>query len=133
LLFSILREQKVMLVTFTSSESGTMLMFAEVARPFLKAMGKDCSARGVITQTEMPAALAAIERYLATLSAAESAPKTEGEEEENPAKPRISAAQRAWPLREMLARTLKSKKESHIVWEASADFSEDEDAAHSAE
>ncbi|MDR2624921.1 MAG: DUF1840 domain-containing protein [Zoogloeaceae bacterium] len=118
-----------MLVTFTSSESGTMLMFAEVARPFLKAMGKDCSARGVITQAEMPAAIAAIERYLKTLSTAKSAPKAKEkeEEEEDPAKPRVSAAQRAWPLLDMLARSLKSKKESHILWEASADFSEDED------
>ncbi|MDR0735997.1 MAG: DUF1840 domain-containing protein [Zoogloeaceae bacterium] len=118
-----------MLVTFTSSESGTMLMFAEVARPFLKAMGKDCGAKGVITQAEMPAAIAAIERYLKTLPA----PKTNADtEEENPDRPRISPAQRAWPLLDMLMRTLKSKKESHIVWEASADFSGEDDAPRAA-
>ncbi|MDR3159548.1 MAG: DUF1840 domain-containing protein [Zoogloeaceae bacterium] len=117
-----------MLVTFTSSESGTMLMFAEVARPFLKAMGKDCRARGVITQAEMPAAIAAIERHLKTLSTSKSAPRTEGkEEEDDPDKPRVSAAQRAWPLLDMLSRSLKSKKESHIIWEASTDFFKEEE------
>ncbi|MDR1350990.1 MAG: DUF1840 domain-containing protein [Zoogloeaceae bacterium] len=114
-----------MLVTFTSSESGTMLMFAEVARPFLKAMGKACTARGVITRAEMPAAIAAIERYLKTLPAPK--PDPEEAEAEKPPVPRIGAAQRAWPLLDMLARTARSKRESHILWEASADFAGEED------
>jgi hypothetical protein len=115
-----------MLVTFISSESGTLLMFARDARPFLKAMGKDCAARGVITQAEMPAAIARIERYLQTLPAPRRDPETDTEAEK-PSMPRVSAAQRAWPLLDMLARTAKSKKESHILWEASADFAGEDD------
>ncbi|MDR2365712.1 MAG: DUF1840 domain-containing protein [Zoogloeaceae bacterium] len=123
-----------MLVTFTSSESGAMLMYARDARPFLKAMGKNCSARGVITQAEMPAAIMHIERYLRTLPAPRPEPVTDDMDAEagKPPVPRVSAAQRAWPLLDMLARTAKSKKESHILWEASADFAEEDDARDAA-
>jgi hypothetical protein len=119
-----------MLVTFTSSETGAMLMFAETARPFFKAMGRACTPQGVITQAEMPAAIKAIERYLQTLSAPAPVPAMDAdtEEEASSAPPRVGAAQRAWPLLDMLARTAKSRKESFILWEAPADFSEEEDA-----
>ncbi|MDR0672059.1 MAG: DUF1840 domain-containing protein [Zoogloeaceae bacterium] len=113
-----------MLVTFTSSESGTMVMFAEVARPFLRAMGKECRAQGVITRAEMPAAIAAIERHLEACATPK--PDTD-EEEEHPSAPRVGLAQRAWPLLNMLARTLKSGKDGHILWKAAADFSEGDD------
>ena len=46
-----------MLVTFTSSETGELMMFADVARTLLQAVGKETSRRGTFTRDEMlPAA-----------------------------------------------------------------------------
>ncbi|MDR3055146.1 MAG: DUF1840 domain-containing protein [Zoogloeaceae bacterium] len=113
-----------MLVTFTSSESGSFFIFADTVRPFLKAIGKECAARGVITQPEMLPAVAALERYLQDCAAAsEPDPKEEEKNEDLPAMSRpVSPTSRAWPLIDMLTRSAKSKKASHIVWEAAADF-----------
>ncbi|GHU40878.1 hypothetical protein AGMMS50289_03100 [Betaproteobacteria bacterium] len=113
-----------MLVTFTSSESGSFFIFSDTVRPFLKAIGKECTARGVITQAEMRPAVVALERYLAALAAAsEPDPEAEEKNEELPAMTRpVSPTSRAWPLIDMLTRSAQSKKESHIVWEAAGDF-----------
>lgn len=46
-----------MLVKFTSSTSGQIMMFAQVARQLLELVGKDCSARGVITTEQLPEAI----------------------------------------------------------------------------
>jgi hypothetical protein len=116
-----------MLVTFTSSETGSFVMFADAARPLLKAMGKTCSAQGVITQPEMQPAIAALHRYLEDCARApEDAPEAKGQDEEPSAhsamsRP-VSPASRAWPLIDMLTRSAKRKKESHVVWSAAADF-----------
>lgn len=47
-----------MLVKFTSSTSGQIMMFAQVARQMLEILGKDCNARGVITSEQLPDAIA---------------------------------------------------------------------------
>jgi hypothetical protein len=46
-----------MLVKFISSTSGQIMMFAAVARQLLDILGKDCSARGVITTEQLPEAI----------------------------------------------------------------------------
>jgi hypothetical protein len=117
-----------MLVTFASSETGSFVMFADAARPLLKTLGKTCSAKGVITKPEMQPAIAALQRYLENAVATpdnrpEAKQEQQDEEQEQPALSRpVSAASRAWPLIDMLTRSAKSKKESHIVWSAAADF-----------
>ncbi|MGB4467920.1 MAG: DUF1840 family protein [Azovibrio sp.] len=111
-----------MLVKFISSETGEMVMKEDTARPLLKAMGKACSAQGVITKGEMQPAVEALKRYLSACSGQE--PKLSAEEEAGiPAMDRpVGMQQRAWPLINMLNRTAHAKKESHILWEAAADF-----------
>jgi hypothetical protein len=111
-----------MIVKFISSEAGEMVMMTETARPLLQAMGKTCQAEGVITRSEIPVLVAALERYLDTVAPTE-APLSEAEEAATPAMTRrVSIRQRAWPLLKMLNRTAQSRKESHIVWKAAADF-----------
>lgn len=113
-----------MLVKFISSETGEMVMLAETARPLLQAMGKECLAKGVITKGEMPEAIAALNRYL-DMNTPQEPQLSEEEEADIPAMARpVGMKQRAWPLLNMLGRTAQSKKESHILWEAAADFSE---------
>ena len=117
-----------MLVKFISSETGEMVMMAETARPLLKAMGKECSARGVMTKGEMLLAVEALKRYLSARSGLE--PQlSEEEEAEIPAMARpVGMQQRAWPLINMLNRTAQARKESHVTWEAAADFDTEPEA-----
>lgn len=111
-----------MIVKFISSESGEMVMMSDIARPLLKAIGKTCEAQGVIAKSEMLEAAAALERYLDTVAPQE-APLSEEEEANTPPMARpVSLRQRAWPFIKMLNRTARSKKDSHILWKAAADF-----------
>lgn len=114
-----------MIVTFTSSETGELLMFADVARTLLQALGKETTARGTFTRDEMAPAAAALRQAVAR-AAADSAATGEAEEEEEEGGPRqepvITLGQRAWPFIDMLERTGRSGPEAHIVWQAAADF-----------
>lgn len=47
-----------MLVRLTSNTSGEMIMFAEHARRLFEIVGKECTARGVFTTEQLPAAIA---------------------------------------------------------------------------
>jgi len=104
-----------MLVTFRSSEAGEMFMMADIARPLLQAIGKPCTAKGVIDKSEVPTAVAALERLTQHTP--------EAEEEEGKPLP-ISLRQRVWPFIQLLNRTRQAKKEGRIIWEAAADFEE---------
>ncbi len=117
-----------MLVKFISSETGEMVMMADVARPLLQAMGKECLARGVITQGEMLLAAQALERHVEQGSAGEQLPDEEEEAEIPPMARPVGLKQRAWPLINMLRRTAAARKESRILWEAAADFATDPQA-----
>ncbi|MCL2525357.1 MAG: DUF1840 domain-containing protein [Betaproteobacteria bacterium] len=111
-----------MIVTFTSSETGELLMFAETARTILQALDKETTARGTFTQAEMLPAAAALREAVAR---AAEAPVDEDEEEEEPGakkEPVITLGQRAWPFIDMLERTARSGPKAHIVWLAAADF-----------
>lgn len=118
-----------MLVKFNSSEAGKIIMYAEHARPLLKAMGHDCRAHGAITQPELPVALARLRAGLAELEKAAAAAQGEAgnqdDEEEIAAgkKPEpIPISRRAWPLIEMLERTAKAGDDAFVTWDAAADF-----------
>ncbi|MCX8145281.1 MAG: DUF1840 domain-containing protein [Azovibrio sp.] len=111
-----------MLVKFISSETGEMVMLAETARVLLKAIGKTCSAQGVITKAEMPLAIEALKRHVAAQAAQEACLSEEEEAAIPPMARPVGIAQRAWPLINMLGRTARARNDSHIVWEAAADF-----------
>jgi hypothetical protein len=108
-----------MLVTFTSSETGELMMFAEVAGALLRAAGKETLRRGAFTRDEMEAAArvlrAAVERAGAPPPAARD---DAGETGEAP----VALGPRAWPLIDMLERTARGGPHANIVWEAAADF-----------
>jgi hypothetical protein len=114
-----------MIVKFISSETGEMVMMAETARALLKAIGKSCTAEGVLVKSEIPLAVTMLTRYLERL--APEKPEADGEAANtgnagNAPVARVSLRQRAWPFLKMLNRTAQSRKESHITWKAAADF-----------
>lgn len=106
-----------MLVTFTSSETGELMMFADVARVLLQALGKETTARGAFTRDEMAPAASALRQAVAR---AEAPPVDDGEEAGK--EPVVALGQRAWPFIDMLERSARGGPEASIVWKAAADF-----------
>ena len=121
-----------MLVRFTSSTSGDMLMFAEHTRWLFSIIGKECSARGVFTCEQLPAAIAKLKSAIAEdnrelREAAQRAheeglelDEDENDEEHKAGRAGIHLAQRATPLIHLMEWTLKEK--GFILWEAECDF-----------
>lgn len=108
-----------MLVRFMSSETGELMMFAEVAHQLLAAIGKECTARGTFTVEEMLPAAQALKN--AVQRGEEPQSGTEEEEEPGKEKP-VALRQRAWPLIDMLERTARGGQRANIIWEAPRDF-----------
>lgn len=108
-----------MIVVFNSSETGELMIMADLARILLKALGKECSAKGVIMQYEMAEAIARLETLSAGEPASQGEPESEGSED---AKPGLGA--RVWPFLDMLKRTAQSGPKSHVMWQAPAAFGE---------
>jgi len=108
-----------MLVKFISSETGELIMFADVARQLLEVLGKACSARGTFTRAEMePAA----ERLREAVHRGEQpAPPQADDDDDSDTRP-VALGRRAWPLIDMLERTARGDARANIVWEAAQDF-----------
>lgn len=112
-----------MIVQFDSTETAEVLMFAETAKVLLEIIGKETTARGVITQPEMLEAAGRLQAAVdASLSAAAAAPEPDEEEAQKPREPIVGLSQRAWPLIDMLQRTAHTGPEAHIVWRADSAF-----------
>jgi hypothetical protein len=107
-----------MLVTFVSSETGELMMFADVARQLLHAVGKETTRRGSFVRDEMAGAAATLRAAVARGEAAAPKPADDDESGEQP----VSLGPRAWPLIDMLERTAKGGAHANILWEAAADF-----------
>ncbi len=107
-----------MLVTFTSSETGELMMFAEPARILLQAVGKETLASGTFTRQEMAAAAETLRQSMARAEA----PASAESDEEGGSEPVVAIGQRAWPFIDMLERTAKGGPDANIVWRAAADF-----------
>lgn len=111
-----------MIVTFDSSETGEVLMYAETARTLLGIIGKETTARGVFTQPEMLPAAAKLQAAVDAVRRQMTSSPDDEEEEDKHQPPPVSLPQRAWPLIDMLERTARAGKDAHILWEAAADF-----------
>ena len=110
-----------MIVTFESSETGEVLMYAETAKTLLDIVGKATTARGVFTPPEMLPAAAKLQAAVAEARRQAAAQPDDDEEDRSKPLP-VSLPQRAWPLIDMLERTAKAGPDAHITWTAAADF-----------
>lgn len=114
-----------MLVTFNSSVSGEMLMLADAAKRLLEIIGKECTARGVITAEQLPAALASLRRAVAEEKAGQREAGTVDNgypdlDDEKATEPVVGLARRAYPFIEMLEWT--QREDGFVLWEAPQDF-----------
>lgn len=108
-----------MLVKFDSSAAGRLIMFAEPAAALLEAIGKECTARGVITLEQLPGAIAALTAVIADNPPPVEAPPRDDDEREAAPLP-VGLAKRAVPLLDLLRHTLA--EDGYVTWEAPADF-----------
>ena len=106
-----------MIVKFTSSETGSLIMMDDLARVLLLAAGKHTMAEGIFTAAEMPEA---IQRLRAAVAAG--AVPAEQQECEDEERVPVTFHARAWPLIEMLERTASKGEKAHVVWRAAGDF-----------
>ena len=100
-----------MLVTFTSSSSGDIIMFADIAHRLLEIIGKRGTARGIFTKEQLPEAVQQLRQAVAV-------------DKENVSQmdhsPSINLSQRAYSIIEMMELTRKAG--GFITWQAANDF-----------
>ena len=102
------------MITFQSDASGDVMMFDEVAHHMMDIMGKEHTVRGVITVEQMPECIARLKAAIAE-DRARARGEPQGEEEEQTGvSARVSLAQRALPLVELLERSLQ--REKPVLW-----------------
>ena len=105
-----------MIVTFQSQAAGDVIMFGEVAQQMMKIMGKDTTAKGIVTLEQLPDAIARLQAAVAADKAQRGGamrPQADAKEDGVAQEP-ISMAQRAVPLIELLERSLRKNKP--VVW-----------------
>ena len=105
-----------MIYKFKSKAAGDVIMMGPAGDDVLRLIGKAVAVQGIIEVTSMAAAIAALEQAVAAdesaRAEAESAARAEGKK----VAPRegVTLRQRAWPLVEMMKRSMSENAE--IVW-----------------
>jgi hypothetical protein len=107
-----------MLYKFKCKATGDLIMLGPNGDAFLRAVGREPATRGIIETHDMPAAIAAIERTVATDEARREEAEREAIAKGEPLPPRegVTPRQRLWPMVEMLRRA--SAEDQPIVWGA---------------
>ncbi|TAN27145.1 MAG: DUF1840 domain-containing protein [Castellaniella sp.] len=110
-----------MLILFQSKSAAEVLMFAQHAKPLLQAAGKkfdtpDLPNRGVITRTQLDAAIAGIEALVASdLIPDPDVSNDHDDSTQHPIAQHVGLRRRAWPLLTMLR--LARAKDEDVTWE----------------
>jgi hypothetical protein len=96
---------------FKSKADGDLIMLAPVGDQLLRTIGREPAAKGIIEATALPQAIAALEQAIA---AAEPARAESRKPDDDAGADAIGLQQRAWPLLEMMRRSLAERAD--IVW-----------------
>jgi hypothetical protein len=105
-----------MIYKFKSKAAGDVIMMGPAGDDVLRVIGKTPAAQGIIDVAAMPAAINAIEQAIAADEAARAQAEKEAAAEGTKLAPRdgITLRQRAWPLVEMMKRSMGESVD--IVW-----------------
>jgi len=104
---------------FKSKADGDLLMMAPVGNQILRIVGREPAPKGIIEVAALPGAIRALEEAIAAAELARSDAKrsdakpSDGEDEDRGAEA-VGLAQRAWPMLEMMRRSLAENAD--IVW-----------------
>ncbi len=101
---------------FKSKAAGDVIMMGPAGDDVLRRIGKPVAAQGIIEVAAMPAAIAAIEQAVSDDETARAQAEKEAVAEGKTLAPRegVTLRQRAWPLVEMMKRSMAEKAD--IVW-----------------
>lgn len=105
-----------MLVTFRTKAYANITMFGDVAKQLLELLGHSGTIPGAIKAEDIPAALARLDAGLRQHRAAEAADAPEGDRDQDEAPHKVTLAQRAGPLLELL-RAAAAKK-ADVMWDS---------------
>lgn len=104
-----------MLVTFHSKAWSSITMFGEIAAKLLKMMGHSGTVPSALLAAEVPSALERLKQALAVAGAEEEKQRNaQAEEEDRDSTPRITLAQRAYPLIQLLSAA--ADKHCDVMW-----------------
>jgi hypothetical protein len=105
-----------MIYKFKSKSAGDVIMMGPTGDRVLRAIGREPAPKGIIEVAAMPEAIRAIERAIADDEAARKQAEQEAaaEGKKLPSHDAVSLRQRAWPLAEMMKRSMSENHD--IVW-----------------
>jgi Domain of unknown function (DUF1840) len=103
-----------MLYKFRSKAAGDVIMTSPVGDKVLRAMGREPATQGIFEVSAMSSLLAALERSIAEDDARTGGSGNETREADAAPSRELSLRQRAWPLIEMMRKSLES--DADIVW-----------------
>ena len=98
---------------FKSKADGDLIMMAPVGDQLLRIIGREPAARGIIEVAALPQAIAALEQAIAAAELARTDARR-GDDDDAGGANAIGLQQRAWPLLEMMRRSLAERAD--IVW-----------------
>jgi hypothetical protein len=99
---------------FKSKADGDLIMLAPVGDQILRILGREPAPKGIIEVAALPQAIAALEQAIAAAEAARGAARKDDDDDEADGANAIGLQQRAWPLLEMMRRSLAERAD--IVW-----------------
>ena len=99
---------------FKSKADGDLIMMAPVGDQLLRIIGREPAARGIIEAAALPQAIAALEQAIVAAENARGDARNADDDDDAGAADRIGLRQRAWPLLEMMRRSLAERAD--IVW-----------------
>ena len=98
---------------FKSKADGDLIMMAPVGDQLLRIIGREPAPRGIIEVAALPQAIAALEQAIAAAELARVDARKADDDDAGGANA-IGLQQRAWPLLEMMRRSLGGRAD--IVW-----------------
>jgi len=99
---------------FKSKADGDLIMMAPVGDQLLRVIGREPAAQGIIEVAALPQAIAALEQAIATAERARVDAGNADDDDDAGGANAVGLAQRAWPLLEMMRRSLAERAD--IVW-----------------
>ena len=105
-----------MLYRFKSKAGADVIMMAESAEAVLRLMGRSATPQGILEVAALPGLLQAMEAGVAADEAQHQRAVDEAKAAGQPAPRRqgVTLRQRAWPLHELMQRSLK--EDADVVW-----------------
>jgi len=105
-----------MLYRFKSKAGADVVMLADTGDAVLRLMGREPASQGIFEATALPGAIQALEAGVAADEAQfqRACDEARAAGQPVPRRPGVSLRQRAWPLRELMLRSLNERAD--IVW-----------------